>query len=136
MKHLIVWNIADQHLKERAVDPLGFDALREAMSDVLVPFLTGATRRAEDYLWILVGLEWAERTATTRLDVDIWSRFERFERALKLFWFKYTSHRRFSGLRIIEKICRETRPDVSRAILTDQRGTGLMGNYIVSLRSI
>ncbi len=73
----------------RAVDPLGFDALREAMADELVPLLTGATRDADEYLWTLIGLRWAHESTGSSVDATIFNQgFAPFERALKQYWYK------------------------------------------------
>jgi len=46
----LFWNAPYRFPSTRAVDPLGFDALREAMSNDLVPFLNGAPTHAEHYV--------------------------------------------------------------------------------------
>ena len=51
MPSSLFWNQPPDRDPTRSVDPLGFDALREAMADKLVPLLTGATRDADEYLW-------------------------------------------------------------------------------------
>ena len=62
MASILFWNQPPTREPTRSVDPLGFDALREAMADKLVPLLTGATRDADEYLWTLIGLRWAHET--------------------------------------------------------------------------
>lgn len=106
------------------------------MSDKLVPLLTGATRDADEYLWTLVGLRWARETTGSSVDATIFNQgFAPFERALKQYWYKF--RRRVSGgVNVVKKLCDEERPDVRRPILVDQRATGLLGNYIVSLRGM
>ena len=66
--------------------PSGFDALREAMSNVLAPFLTGATRHAEHYVAVAVGLRWAKSRANRPVDKYIWPLFGAFERGLLQYW--------------------------------------------------
>lgn len=136
----LFWNAPHKFELVRAVDPLGFDALREAMSNVLAPFLTGATRHAEHYVAVAVGLRWARNQATNVTDKDIWPYFGAFERGLLQYWRRNPSHRlsrnRYLGKRIISEICKEKRPNVERAILVNQRGVGLLGNYVQSLRAI
>jgi hypothetical protein len=56
MASTLFWNQPSIRAPKRLVDPLGFDALREAMADKLVPFQTDATRSADEYLWTVIGL--------------------------------------------------------------------------------
>lgn len=106
------------------------------MADTLVPLLTGATRDADEYLWTLIGLRWARETTGSSVDATLFSKgFAPFERALKQYWYKFRG-RRSGGFNVVRRICEEERPDVARPILVDQRATGLLGNYIVSLRGM
>jgi hypothetical protein len=132
------WNKSHSRDRERAADPLGLDSLREAMADCLVPHLTGGTRHAEDYLWILVGLRWARASAGTRVDAAVWEQFRIFERALKLYWQRFTPRRDYLGKRKVTELCRpdRARPSVNQPILTNERATGLLGSYVSSLRAI
>lgn len=132
----IFWNTSHERPYERAGDPLGFDALREAMSDCLVPHLTGGTKYTDDYLWVLVGLRWARGGSVARVDADVWEEFRKFERALKQYWQKFTKRRDYMGKRAVKKLCEYDRPNVNQRILTDERTTGLLGTYITSLRAI
>ena len=136
----LFWNAPHVFEGVRAIDPLGFDALREAMSNVLVPYLTGATRHAEHYVAVLVGLRWAKSRSTNPIDREIWPLFARFERGLKQYWHRHPSGRvarnRYLGKRRIKEICDGPRPDVDAPILQDQRAIGLLANYIESLRAI
>jgi hypothetical protein len=106
------------------------------MADKLVPLLTGATRDADEYLWTLVGLRWAREATGSSVDATIFNKgFAPFERALKQYWYKF--RRRVSGgINVVKKLCDDAQPDVQRPILVDQRATGLLGNYIVSLRGM
>jgi len=45
----LFWNHPPERDRTRSRDPLGLEALREAMADTLVPLLTGATRDADEY---------------------------------------------------------------------------------------
>jgi hypothetical protein len=130
------WNASHTRQTERPGDPLGFDALREMMSDCLVPNLTGGTRHAEDYLWVLVGLRWARGDAATRVDAEIWEEFRKFERALKQYWERANLRQDYSGKLKVAKLCKQERPNVNQPILTNERTGGLLGSYIVSLRNI
>ena len=121
----VFWNAPHKQLYERTGDPLGLDALREAMSDCLVPHITGATRHADDYVWILVGLRWAEQRASTAVDADIWEEFRKFERALKQYWHQFTTRRDYQGTRVVERLCKDARPNVNERILENERATGV-----------
>jgi hypothetical protein len=132
----LFWNTSHKRQFERNGDPLGLDALREAMSDSLVPHLTGATIHADDYLWVLVGLRWARNDEGAKVDVDVWEAFRRFERGLKQYWQKFTQRRDYLGKREVVKLCEHDRPNVDQRILEDERATGLVGNYIASLRAL
>jgi hypothetical protein len=132
----LFWNQPPDRDPTRSVDPLGFDALREAMADKLVPLLTGATRDADEYLWTLIGLRWAREATGSSIDATLFSKgFAPFERALKQYWYKFRG-RTSGGINVVKKVCEEAQPDVARPILVDQRATGLLGNYIVSLRGM
>src|ERR1700682_6220167 len=117
----VFWNVPHKRLYERSGDPLGLDALREAMSDCLVPHITGATRHTDDFIWILVGLRWAGRRASTSVDADVWEEFRKFERALKQSWHRFTGRRDYLGKREVEKLCRDIRPNVNKRILENER---------------
>jgi hypothetical protein len=137
MNAVLFWNRPLPKSGGRLVDPLGFDALREAMADVLLPWLTGGTRDSDEYLWTLIGLRWAQESTGSLVDAAIFNRgFAPFERALKQYWCK--KGRSFSGgVVVIKKICQENeKPDIQRPILQDQRGAGLLGAYITSLRAM
>ncbi len=136
MTTAVFWNISHKRQRDRAADPLGLDALREAMADCLVPHLTGGTRHADDYLWVLVGLRWAREAARTPVDADVWEEFRKFERALKQYWQRFTTRRDFLGKLEVSDRCKADRPDVSRPILVNERATGILGTYIASLRAI
>ena len=106
------------------------------MADALVPLLTGATGDADEYLWTLVGLRWARELTGSSVDAKIFNQgFARFERALKQYWYKFEG-RRSGGITVVEKLCKGSQPELGRPILVDQRATGLLGNYIVSLRGM
>ena len=85
----LFWNKPHHFESTRAVGPLGFDALREAMANILAPFLTGATRHAGHYVAVVVGLHWAKSWAGRPIDQDIWPLFAAFERSLKQYWHRH-----------------------------------------------
>jgi hypothetical protein len=133
---ILFWNQAPPRNATRSVDPLGFDALREAMADNLVPLLTGATRDADEYLWTLIGLRWAHEQTGASVDATIFYRgFAPFERALKQYWYRFRN-RRSGGINVVKKLCQGNAPELRRQILTNERAAGLLGNYIVSLRGM
>jgi hypothetical protein len=139
MSSLLFWNKRSADGDLRATDPLGFDALREAMSNSLVPLLTGSTGDADEYLWTTIGLRWAKVVTQSALDADLFEDgFAPFERALKQFWYRTraSGQRRIAGIQVIKVLCDGDRPNVRRPILANQRATGLLGNYIVSLREL
>ena len=132
----VFWNKPAKRDAVRAADPLGFDALREAMADTLVPLLTGATVDADEYLVTLVGLRWAHESSGSSVDATIFEEgFAPFERALKQYWYKFRG-RKSDGITIVKKLCDGAQPEVGRPILVDQRATGLLGHYVVSLRGM
>ena len=136
MNSTLFWNKPPARDATRSVDPLGLDALREAMADRLVPLLTGATRNADEYLWTLIGLRWARKETGTSIDATVFNKgFSPFERGLKQYWYKFHG-RKSGGFNVVKKLCSQAQPDVYRPILVDQRATGLLGNYIVSLRGM
>lgn len=140
MKSIVFWNKPPEQDRGRSIDPLGFDALREAMADILVPLLTNATRHVDDYIWTLIGLKWACENTGSSIDKTIFNDqkygFAIFERALKQYWYKKRHKIRGLGIKRIKEICKGAKPDVFRPILVDQRATGLLGSYIVSLRGM
>ncbi|GAB7526786.1 hypothetical protein [Paraburkholderia sp. 2C] len=139
MSSSLFWNNPSDIDQKRAADPLGFDALREAMSDDLAPLLTGVTRSADEYLWTVIGLRWAKEATKANVDAELFGDgFAPFERALKQFWCKFDTANQWhiAGITVVRSLCEGKRPDISRPILADQRATGLVGNYIVSLRGL
>jgi hypothetical protein len=134
MINSIFWNKSDKC--ERPGDPLGFDALREAMSDCVVPHLTGGTNHADDHLWVLVGLRWAHGEKGNKVDADVWEQFRKFERALKQYWEKFTKRHDYTGKDEVVEWCKDDRPTVFQPIFKNERAGGLLGSYIASLRVI
>ena len=131
----LFWN---QHAKpkvDRAADPLGYDALRESMSNGLVPLLTGATRHADEYLWTLIGLRWASDRVGVAVDEEVFKEFVLFERALKQYWLKF-KHRSSAGKNVVKELVRGKKPILTKPLLVNERATGLVGSYIVSLRGL
>ncbi len=50
----VFWSRPSDDDDARPTDPLGLDAMREELSDRLVPCLTGRTREHEQFFWSLV----------------------------------------------------------------------------------
>jgi len=137
LESILFWNTPPERESIRFTDPLGFDALREAMADSLVPLLTGATRDADEYLWTLIGLRWSHISTGSSVDATIFNKgFASFERALKQYWYKFERRDGIGGINVVKKLCEGHKPELRRPILVDQRATGLLGNYIVSLRGM
>jgi len=136
----LFWNEPYKLELTRAVDPLGFDALREAMSNILAPFLTAGTRHAEHYVAVTVGLRWAKGRCENSIDKKIWPFFGAFERGLLQYWHCDPRNRParldYLGKNSIKDICNGRAPNIDKQILADQRATGLLGRYIESLRAI
>jgi len=59
------WSKPPEHGRNRELDPLALSTLHEAAADVLLPFLSGRTWKVEDYLWVLIGLRWADELSAT-----------------------------------------------------------------------
>lgn len=133
----LFWNIAAKRKQNKTLDPLGLDALREAMADELAPYLTGGTRSANDYLWTTLGLQWAQATTDSVIDQEIFDEgFRVFESLLKQHWYRHTHLKSFAGVDVVKQLQQGDAPDSQRAILLNQRTTGMLGAYVVSLRSI
>jgi hypothetical protein len=132
----LFWNRPPKKNTIRPADPLGFDALREAMADALVPLLTGATRDADEYIWTVVGLRWARKETKSSIDATIYNKgFALFERALKQYLCRFCGWKG-SGINVVKELCKGPKPNVGRPILLNERSTGLLGSYIVSLRGM
>lgn len=126
------WSKAPEHGRSRELDPLALSTVHEAAADVLLPFLSGRTWKAEDYLWVLIGLRWAGEHAAT--DGQIWERFEDFEKALKLTWYHGGRRQGFTGVDAIRGHYNAGRRDLKFKLVSNQRSQGLLGAYIRSLR--
>jgi hypothetical protein len=126
------WSRPPDFGRGREQDPLGLSSLHEAAADVLLPLLSGRTRKAKEYVWVLVGLRWAGEQAAT--DNEIWANFEIFEKALKLYWFHCGHRRGFNGVDAIKKHYEAGRTDFDFKLISNQRSLGLLGAYLRSLR--
>ena len=108
----------------RPTDPLGLDAMREELSDRLVPCLTGRTRSHEDFFWSLVFFRWSaeeERTEEERA-----RRFVHWESCLKVYW-AHLGRDGFAGVNHARTQAMESHaPSASfRPLLKNQRAQGM-----------
>jgi hypothetical protein len=126
------WSKAPEYGRSRELDPLGLSTVHEAAADVLLPFLSGRTWTAEDYLWVLVGLRWAGEHAST--EGEIWEYFEVFEKALKLNWYHRGRRQGFTGVDAVRDHYNAGRTDLLFKLVSNQRSQGLLGAYLRSLR--
>jgi hypothetical protein len=114
-------------------DPLGLDALRERISDKLVPDLTGRTQRPEDAFWCVVLLRWSY---ALRIE-DRVQQFLSWERHLKLLWAhagpdkSVASPRTFAGIDRARLQCKDDGAPNRRftPLLKNQRAQGMLGAY-------
>ncbi len=127
------WSIPPDFGSNREQDPLGLSSVHEAAADALLPLLSGRTRNAEDYLWVLIGLRWAGSQAST--EIEIWAKFEIFEKALKLHWYDKGRRSGFAGVDAVRDHYQDRRTDLDFKLISNQRSQGLLGAYLRSLRS-
>jgi hypothetical protein len=115
--------------EERPTDPLGLDAMREELSDVLRPCLTARTWRHEDFFWSLVFLRWAEHEEDT--EENRVARFLHWERCLKLHWAREGLDR-FPGVnRARAQAAEADSPSTAfRPLLKNQRAQGMLGAHL------
>lgn len=117
----------------REVDPLGFGSVHDVAASVLLPMVTGRTRAAEDYLWVVIGLHAASKVART--DAEVWAFFERFEKALKVYWSESGQRQNgFSGIRAVKRAVESRVRHFDFKLLSNQRSLGILGVYLSSLR--
>lgn len=126
------WSKPPDYGRNRELDPLALSTVHEAAADVLLPFLSGRTRSAEDFLWVLVGLRWASEHAAT--EGEIWECFEAFEKALKLNWYHAGRRQGFTGVDAVRDHYNDKRTDLEFNLVSNQRSQGLLGAYLRSLR--
>jgi hypothetical protein len=132
----IFWTSPDSDDDVRPTDPLGLDAMREQLSDRLVPCLTGRTWSNEEFFWTLVFLRWVgeeEQTYEARVRL-----FLHWERCLKMYW-AHIKKGEFSGItkayaQAGEKNAPSTRP--FRPLLKNQQAQGMLGTHLGPLRQL
>ena len=121
--------------EERPTDPLGLDAMREELSDVLIPCLTARTWRHEDFFWSLVFLAGRNRRRTLKRTAS--HRFLHWERCLKLHWAR-EGRDRFPGVnRARAQAAEADSPSTAfRPLLKNQRAQGMLGAHLGPLRKL
>jgi hypothetical protein len=124
--------------EENPPDPLGLDAMREDLSNKLVPVLTGRTTSVDHAFWMLTLLRWSQDIST---EADIVQRFLWWERCLKLVWAHYPSIRPEESFSGIDQATRQGRENGAprqkyQRLLANQRFQGLLGEYGRPMRSI
>lgn len=125
--------------EENPPDPLGLDAMREDLSNKLVPVLTSRTTSVDHAFWMLTLLRWSAETGNT--EAGVVQRFLWWERCLKLVWAHYPDIRPEKSFSGIDQATRQGHEEGSprqkyQRLLTNQRFQGLFGEYVRPIRSI
>jgi hypothetical protein len=131
----VFWSRPSDDDDARPTDPLGLDAMREELSDRLVPCLTGRTREHEQFFWSLVFVRWAQEEEVA--DEARVQRFLCWERCLKLYW----AHRRRDGFTGVNRARGQATasgaPSLTfRPLLKNQRAQGMLGAHLGPLRKL
>lgn len=131
----LFWTMPPDRERTFPSDPLGLDAVREELSDRLVPVLTGRTVRVEDFLWTLVIIKWS--SAAESDDKRLGKALE-WERRIKLWWAHRDPTTSFTGVREARAQAEaHGAPRMSGdPLLGDQRSQGLLGAYGRPLRTL
>jgi hypothetical protein len=131
----IFWTRPPDDDDARPIDPLGLDAMREELSDRLVPSLTGRTWSHEEFFWSLVFVRWAEQEEHT--DEARKRRFLLWERCLKVNW-AHCRRDGFAGVtRATLQAAERDAPRLAfRPLLKNQQTQGLLGAHLVPLRKL
>ncbi|MGA2958024.1 MAG: hypothetical protein ABSF48_20140 [Thermodesulfobacteriota bacterium] len=130
----IFWTEAPTSDESRPTDPLGLDAMREELSDKLVPCLTSRTSRHEDFFWALTFLRWSASEATEKKREE---RFLHWERCLKIYWIKFRKNiKGFPGIN--QARSQASRPPSLKfqKLLKVQRAQGMLGAHLGPLRQL
>lgn len=130
----VFWTVPPEVEDARPTDPLGLDAMREELSDHLVPCLTGRTWSHEDFLWTMTLLRWSASEPTERARVQS---FLEWERRLKLHWV----HKGLSKFAGVEEASKQAEEDDApslgyRPLLVNQRSNGLLGAHLAPMRKL
>jgi hypothetical protein len=130
----VFWTVPPSDRESGTTDPLGLDAMRDELSNRLVPALTARTHRHEDFFWTLVFLNWGcdQKTDDGRV-----AKFLAWERCLKLWW----CHRKLSGFSGVQRAKIQASHDDAPSLgfsplLTNQRAQGLLGAHLGPLRAL
>jgi len=131
----VFWSRPSEDDDARPTDPLGLDAMREELSDRLVPCLTGRTRSHEEFFWSLVFLRWGEEEEQT--DEARVQRFLHWERCIKLHWAR-GGRDGFTGVnRARSQGAEHGAPSAFfRPLLKNQRAQGMLGAHLGPLRRL
>jgi hypothetical protein len=129
----LFWTTPSAERDSRPTDPLGLDAMRTQLADVLVPCLTGRVSRHEDFYWSLLFLRWGSSDDDARE-----RRFLECERLLKLWWVHTGRDRGFPGVEGAKRQAHETDAPrtVYRPLLKTPRAQGLLGAHLNPLRRL
>lgn len=130
----VFWTRPSEEDDARPTDPLGLDAMREELSDRLVPCLTGRTWSHEEFFWSLVFVRWVEEERTEDARVR---RFLHWERCLKMYWAR-NGREGFTGVnRARDQAAERNAPSMSfRPLLKNQRAQGMLGAHLGPLRKL
>lgn len=133
----VFWTMSRR--EDNPPDPLGLDTMREQLSNILVPYLTGRTTSISHAFWMLVLLKWSSSESSN--DSDATRQFLRWERCLKLVWAHYqptSPEDSFSGIESARKQARDDgAPNQSyHRLLADPRAQGLLGSYLRPMRKL
>ena len=130
----IFWTEPTSNDDSSTTDPLGLDAMREELSDKLVPCLTSRTSRHEDFFWTLTFLKWASSETTEKKREEC---FLSWERCLKIYWVKF--HRNIDGFPGIKEARKQASGPLSlkfKKLLKMQRAQGMLGAHLGPLRQL
>lgn len=129
----LFWTEPSSDRDSRPTDPLGLDAMRTQLADVLVPCLTGRVSRHEDFYWSLLFLRCGSSDDEARE-----RRFLEYERLLKLWWVHTGTDQGFAGVEGAKRQARETgAPRTAyRPLLKTPRAQGLLGAHLNPLRRL
>jgi hypothetical protein len=131
----VFWTCPPEDDETRPTDPLGLDAMREELSDRLVPCLTGRTWSHEEFFWSLVFFRWSQEEE--QIDEARAQRFLHWERCLKLHWV-HRKREGFTGVRRAASQANELGAPTTffRPLLKNQRAQGMLGAHLRPLRKL
>ncbi|MBI3780618.1 MAG: hypothetical protein HY278_06140 [candidate division NC10 bacterium] len=131
----LFWSEPPEREDRQPTDPLGLDAMREELSDRLVPCLTGRTRSTEDFFWTLVFLRWGQKESTGE---ERERSFLKWERALKIWWIHRRKRNSFSGVKRARQQAQEQGAPSTRfrPLLKNQKTIGMLGAHLGPLRKL